>query len=118
MLFSMADPAARQAAFVLAALNGSAGGVRRMIELGIPVDAPSETLYSHGTPLHHAVAAASLETVLVLTAAGADIHRRDAGWGATPLGWAEHMIGGEQGERRATMEAIANHLRSMGEAGP
>src|SRR5438128_595646 len=47
--------------FVLAALNGKPNALRRMMDLGANVNSPSEDLYSHGTPLHHAVCSGSLD---------------------------------------------------------
>src|SRR5262245_39895169 len=82
----------RRFAFVLAALNGRAEALRCMITLGADVNARSENLYSHGTPLHHAVWSGSLEAVEVLVEAGADREARDTIWDGTPLGWAEHAI--------------------------
>ncbi|HEX6693967.1 MAG TPA: hypothetical protein VF035_04600 [Longimicrobiales bacterium] len=55
-------PEVRQFSFVMAALNGRADAVAWMIRDGIPVNEPSGALYSHGTPLHHAVCSGSLET--------------------------------------------------------
>jgi ankyrin repeat protein len=77
---------------VLAALNGKASAVRWLIEHGIDVNAPSEDLYAHGTPLHHAVCSADLDTVRALVEGGADVARTDTAWSATPLGWAEHYV--------------------------
>ena len=82
----------KQFAFVLAALNGNAGALRRLIRAGVDVNAPSTDLYSHGTPLHHAVASGSLGAVQVLVDAGADVGATDAAWGGTPLGWAQHHL--------------------------
>ena len=80
----------KQFALVLAALNGHADGVRRMLDLGAALNQPSEALYSHATPLHHAVSSGSLETVRILASAGADLAAKDSAWEGTPLGWAEH----------------------------
>jgi peptide-methionine (S)-S-oxide reductase len=49
-------------------------------------------LYSHGTPLHHAVCSGSLATVRALVEAGADTAKPDTAWNGTPLGWAEHYL--------------------------
>jgi peptide-methionine (S)-S-oxide reductase len=105
----------RQFAFVLAALRGNAEALRRMIELGVDVNEPSADLYCHGTPLHHAVCSGALEAVRVLVEGGADLHRPDTAWHATPLGWAEHYA--EEpgtGERRRDYPEIAAYLRARG----
>jgi Ankyrin repeats (3 copies) len=104
----------RQFALVLAALNGRAAGVKWMLECGCPVDQPSDDLYAHGTPLHHAVCSGSLETVKVLVEAGADLSRPDTAWHATPLGWAEHYLGNAGPDRKPDYEAIVSYLRSRG----
>jgi Ankyrin repeats (3 copies) len=91
-LAPLASEAERRFAFVLAALNGKPEALRCMISLGADVNARSENLYSHGTPLHHAVWSGSLEAVELLVEAGADPAARDTIWDGTPLGWAEYAI--------------------------
>jgi peptide-methionine (S)-S-oxide reductase len=107
-----ATPAQRQFALVLAALNGRAAGVKWMLEHGAAVNLPSDDLYSHGTPLHHAVCSGSLETVQVLVEAGADLSRPDTAWDGTPLGWAEHYVENATPDRKSTYDRIASYLRS------
>lgn len=80
----------KQMAFVLAALNGKAEGLARLIPFGVDVNAPSRDLHSHGTPLHHAVSSGSVEAVKVLVEAGAKLTAKDTAHRGTPLGWAEH----------------------------
>ena len=63
-----------------------------MVEAGAEVSRPSTDLYSHGTPLHHAVCSGSLATVRALVEAGADTAEPDTAWNGTPLGWAEHYL--------------------------
>ena len=63
-----------------------------MVEAGADVSRPSKDLYSHGTPLHHAVCSGSLATVRALVEAGADPAKPDTAWNGTPLGWAEHYL--------------------------
>jgi Ankyrin repeats (3 copies) len=82
----------KQFSLVLAAVNGKADALRRMIRAGVDLNAPSADLYSHGTPLHHAVSSGSLEAVQVLVDAGAELSTKDSAWGGTPLGWAEHYM--------------------------
>jgi hypothetical protein len=76
-----------QFSLVLAALNGKAQAVARAVSYGADINKPSEHLYSHGTPLHHAVWSASVETVKVLLEAGADLNTQDSIYHGTPLGW-------------------------------
>jgi len=101
----------KQFAFVLAALNGKAGALRRMIRAGVDVNAPSADLYSHGTPLHHAVCSGSLEAVKVLVDAGAGLGTKDSAWGGTPLGWAEYYLSDGQDHRGKQYAEIADYLR-------
>jgi peptide-methionine (S)-S-oxide reductase len=105
----------RQFSFVLSALNGKAEALRRMIRGGVDLNSPSEDLYSHGTPLHHAVSSGSLEAVEVLVEAGAELRTKDTAWGGTPLGWAEHYLNEGEGNRRGNQFAeIAAYLRAHG----
>jgi hypothetical protein len=90
----------RQFALVLAALNGNAGALSRMIDLGADVNAPSADLYSHATALHHAVCSGSLKAVKVLVDAGGNLNTRDTAWNGTPLGWAEHYHGEHERDQR------------------
>lgn len=103
----------RQFAFVLSALNGKADAMRRLIEAGADLNAPSAGLYSHGTPLHHAVWSGSLEAVKVLVEAGADMSAKDSAWDGTPLGWAEYALsGGDQPQPGKQYAEISAYLRS------
>jgi peptide-methionine (S)-S-oxide reductase len=103
----------KQFSFVLSALNGKADALRRMIRIGVDVNAPSADLYSHGTPLHHAVYSGSFEAVEVLVEAGAELGTKDSAWGGTPLGWAEHAMSEGQGGRGGKQYAeIAAYLRA------
>jgi Ankyrin repeats (3 copies) len=105
----------KQFGFVLAALNGKADALRRMIELGVDANKPSRDLYSHGTPLHHAVCSGSQDAVRVLVNAGAKLNTRDKAWKGTPLGWAEHYISEhERDERGKQYVEIADYLRDKG----
>ncbi len=107
----------KQFAFVLAALRGKADALRRIIELGVDVSAPSLDLYSHATALHHAVCSGSLEAVKVVVDAGARLDAEDTAWNATPLGWAEYYVREHEGEgddRVKQYAAIAAYLRDIG----
>jgi peptide-methionine (S)-S-oxide reductase len=106
-------PAQRRFAFVLAALNGRTDALRRMLAMGADVNAPSEALYPHGTPLHHAVCSGSIEAVRTLVEAGADPARADTAWNGTPLGWAEYYVETSEAGRKAGYRAIAGYLRSL-----
>jgi peptide-methionine (S)-S-oxide reductase len=112
-----AAPAVKQFACVLAALNGRARGVRLALDLGAGIDTPSQDLYPHGTPLHHAVSSGSLDTVKVLVEAGADLDVRDTAFGGTPLGWAEYAAtSGRTDGREPLYLAIADYLRRAASA--
>jgi peptide-methionine (S)-S-oxide reductase len=113
-LYAAADVAERRMAFVLAALNGKAESLRRMIALGADVNAPSQDLYAHGTPLHHAVCSGSLEAVQALVEAGAGVNTPDTAWQGSPLGWANHYTEeARDDERRRRYDAIATYLSSI-----
>jgi peptide-methionine (S)-S-oxide reductase len=117
-LLATAADEQKQFAVVVSALNGNAEALRRLIRAGADVNARSAHLYSHATPLHHAVSAGSLESVQVLVDAGADITTRDTAWSATPLGWAEYYVNQSRGgtasmPARASQHAqILEYLRS------
>ena len=103
----------RQFSFVLSALNGKADALRRVIRAGVDLNTPSVDLFSHGTPLHHAVSSGSLEAVEVLVEAGADLTTKDNAWGGTPLGWAEHYVTEATGDIPGKhYGAIASYLRA------
>jgi len=93
-----ANASEKQFGFILAALNGNAEALRRMIDLGIDLNRPSAGLYSHATALHHAVCSGSLEAVKVLVEAGAELDTKDRVWDGTPLEWAEHYIREAKGD--------------------
>jgi hypothetical protein len=98
----------RQFALALAALRGKAEALRRIIEIGVDVNAVSPDLYSHATALHHAVYSGSLEAVRVLVEAGARLDTRDTVHHAMPLGWAEYSQG------KQAYDEIAAYLRQHG----
>jgi Ankyrin repeats (3 copies) len=75
----------KQNAFVLAALHGKAEGLRRMIDLGVDVNAVSVDIYSHATPLHHAVCSGYLDAVKVLVEAAIRARFVRALLGALPI---------------------------------
>ena len=52
-------------------IRGKAAGIEWILAQGASPNEPSADLYAHGTPLHHAVCSASLDTVRVLVNAGA-----------------------------------------------
>lgn len=54
-----ATTAQRQFASVLAALNGNAGALRALLDIGADVNRHSAELYVHASPLHHAVSSGS-----------------------------------------------------------
>jgi len=105
-----------QMTLVLAALNGHADGIVRLLQIGgIDVNVASKDLYSHATPLHHAVCSGSLDTVKVLVNAGAKLTARDKVYRGTPLGWAEHYESEQQGaDAKRRYAEIAAYLRTQG----
>lgn len=114
-LASTTNARGKQFGFILAALNGKAEALRRMIDLGIDLNGPSADLYSHATALHHAVCSGSFEAVRVLVDAGARLNTRDTAWNGTPLGWAEYyQREKERDERGQRYAEIAAYLRDKG----
>jgi Ankyrin repeats (3 copies) len=102
----------KQLALTLSALRGNADAVRRILSLGVDINAVSPDLYSHATPVHHAVSSGSLDKVKVLVEAGARLDARDTTYGATPLDWAEHAQG------KPEYDEIAAFLRAREDAAP
>jgi peptide-methionine (S)-S-oxide reductase len=80
----------KQFGLVLAALKGKAEALAHVIDLGVDLNAPCASLYSHATALHHAVYSGSLDAVKVIVKAGADLERKDTIYEGTALGWAEY----------------------------
>lgn len=116
-LFAQATNRARRFAFVLAALNGRPEALRRMIALGCDVNSPSEDLYSHGTPLHHAVCSGQLAVVQALVEAGAKLGALDTAWRGTPLGWAEHYVAESNANGNVKQyREIADYLKYQSES--
>lgn len=107
----------KQMGLVLAALNGKAQALAMLISFGVNVNAPSRDLYSHATPLHHAVCSGSLDAVKVLVESGAELGTRDKVEKATPLGWAEYYQGEKKREDDVKRYAeIAAYLRRKGQS--
>jgi peptide-methionine (S)-S-oxide reductase len=112
-LLATASEQQKQFAFMLAAHNGNAAALRRMMRARVGLNAPSVDLYSHATPLHHAVSSGSLEAVELLVESGADLAAKDTAWGGTPLGWAQHYLDKGEGNRVDKQYAeIAGYLRT------
>lgn len=116
-LLSTATPRKKQFALVLAALNGKADALRTLTRGGADVNARSEDLYSHGTPLHHAVCSGSLEAVEVLVESGADASVRDGAWDGTPLDWAEYYLRDDKTRDGKQYAEIAAYLRAQNKNG-
>ncbi len=113
-LLPSANDEQRSLGLVLAALNGNAEAVRRMVRAGVDLNAPSGVLYSHATPLHHAVSSGALGAVRVLVEAGANRHALDSAWNGTPLGWAEHYLSEANPDHsKREYAAIAEYLRTF-----
>ena len=112
-LLPLATERERRFSFVLAALNGKPDALRMLIRSGVDVNVASENLFSHGTPLHHAVSSGSLDAVTTLVEAGANLLAVDSAWNGTPLGWAEHYLSENASGRGGTQYAeIAAYLRA------
>jgi len=105
----------KQVALGLAALNGKAEALRRLLPLGVDLDAFTSGFYSHATPLHHAVWSGSLDAVTVLVEAGASLDTRDRAEDATPRGWAEYAASGPSTGDKQFRE-IAEYLRAKEES--
>ena len=111
-LLPITSASEKQFAFVLSALHGKTDALRRLIAAGVDLNAPSPGLYSHGTPLHHAVSSGSLDAAKLLVEAGADLDAKDHAWGGTPLGWAEYYLTEAKGDQSDKQYAqIAAYLR-------
>jgi peptide-methionine (S)-S-oxide reductase len=106
-LAASSTPRQKQFAMTLAALRGKAEALRRLIAMGVDLNAVSQDLYAHATPLHHAVGSGSLDAVKVLVEAGARLDATDTVYQGTPLGWAEHSAG------KPHFDAIAAFLREI-----
>jgi hypothetical protein len=105
----------KQVALGLAALNGRAEALSRLLPLGVDLDAFTSGFYSHATPLHHAVWSGSLAAVKVLVEAGAKLTTRDKAEDATPLGWAEYADTQPAARREGKQfREIAAYLRERG----
>jgi peptide-methionine (S)-S-oxide reductase len=112
-----ASPRDRQIALVLAALNGQAAALTRLLDLGVDLNAYSTEIYSHATALHHAVWSGSMEAVRVLVEAGAALDVKDTAYQGTPLGWAKYAQSqAGESERAQRYAAIAAYLRERGNA--
>jgi len=106
----------KQFALVLVALRGHADAIQWLVERGVDINRPSEDLYSHATPVHHAVGSGSLASVRALVEAGAALGAQDTAWNATPLGWAEYYVDcATVGNDLKEHAAIADYLRSRTE---
>ena len=92
-----------QAALAVAAVWGQAHSIRELAAHGVNMNAFNPPgFHAHGTALHNAVAAHSLEAVRALVDAGATTRIRDKLWEGTALDWADHL-----GD-----EKIAQYLRA------
>jgi len=111
-LLPLADREEKADAFVLAAMQGKAEALRRMLAWGLSPNTVSRRNQSHAAALHHAVWSRSLAAVELLAEAGGDLSRRDTIYQATPLDWALHGASQARTESDATAyRAIADYLR-------
>ena len=117
VLAPQADAEDRQIALGLAAFNGKAEALSRLLPLGVDLDAFTSGFYTHATPLHHAVWSGSLDAVRVLVEAGAKLTTRDKAEDATPLGWAEYAASSPPAGREGKQfREIAAYLRTRCES--
>jgi peptide-methionine (S)-S-oxide reductase len=117
-LAAHADPRTKQFSLVLAALRGLPDAVKRSLDLGADANRPSDDLYSHATPLHHAVGSGVLSAVAALVEAGAKLNVRDKAWRGTPLDWSQHYLEQYRGDPRSTpYTEISAYLRKAGAKG-
>jgi peptide-methionine (S)-S-oxide reductase len=116
-LFSKAGEEEKTTALTAAAFLGKADMVSWLLKKGVsPNGYPTKNsgFHSHATPLHQAVYSGSLETVKLLTAAGARLDLQDKVYAGTPLGWAEYMIAEEATEENAwKYSEIVRHLAGL-----
>ncbi len=105
----------KQEALGLAALNGKAEALARLLPLGVDLNAFTSGFYTHATPLHHAVWSGSLDAVKVLVEAGAPLTTKDRAEHATPLGWAEYAATAPRAAMAGKQyKEIAAYLREKG----
>ncbi|MFB9842104.1 ankyrin repeat domain-containing protein [Mucilaginibacter ginsenosidivorans] len=93
-LCNKASPAEKLTALAAAAFYGKTNMVRLLLTMGADPNGYPESasgFHSHATPLHQAVCSGSLDTVQVLTEAGAGLGATDKIYSGTPLDWAIHM---------------------------
>jgi peptide-methionine (S)-S-oxide reductase len=114
-LGSEASAMDKQVALGLAALNGKAEALARLLPLGVDLNAFTSGFYSHATPLHHAVWSGSLDSVKVLVEAGASLATKDRAEDATPLGWADYAASSPDAKSGGKQYSeIAAYLREKG----
>jgi ankyrin repeat protein len=75
---------------VRAAAAGSLEGVALLLELGFDVNAVDRSTPLRVSALHEAAMRGDMDVIRLLVAQGADVNARDAGYDATPAGWADH----------------------------
>jgi ankyrin repeat protein len=84
---------AAEQALVFASLCDQIEVVRLLLDRGVRVDASPAGSHRTATALHTAALQGSPAVVRLLLERGADPAARDARYGATALGWAEHAVG-------------------------
>ncbi|HKW45825.1 MAG TPA: ankyrin repeat domain-containing protein [Gemmatimonadaceae bacterium] len=80
----------RMQAFIAAIERGDAAAVRALLAADPMLATARDD--SGATGLHFAAFKANREIIDALVAAGADVNARDGRHGATPAGWAVHML--------------------------
>jgi ankyrin repeat protein len=105
----------KQIALAAAAFNGHVEGLRRVIAMGVELDAMQPGL-EHAAALHNAVSSGRLEAVRTLAEAGARLDIRDLAYRLTPLDWAkwyaDQAVRGGEARDYAEIEAYLRRRSS------
>jgi peptide-methionine (S)-S-oxide reductase len=111
-LVSSANPEELLIALTVAAFYGKKDMVTYLLSVGAnPNGYPKNNsgFHSHATPLHQAVASASMDTVKLLVEAGAKIDAKDLIYDGTAIDWADYMQR-EQPGKKESFAAIEDYL--------
>ncbi|MEP7323880.1 MAG: ankyrin repeat domain-containing protein [Saprospiraceae bacterium] len=107
----------RQIALIAAAFFGKSEMIDFLIHLDIDVNSfidSSSGFHSHATALHQAVYSGSMESVILLIEAGANLNTTDRIYQGTPLGWSVYMQEEEQDvQKKKQYAAIETYLREI-----
>lgn len=114
-LIKEASPSQKNVALVVASFFGNSTAVSLLISGGVDVNgvgtiADFGGFHSHAGALHQAVYAASLESVIALVEAGADLEAVDKMYSGTPLDWAIHLQKDSNEVAKAKYKDIETYL--------